>query len=93
MNIYIKYILSLVPKVSQFAKLFRNGSSQAVRLPQEFRFKGEKVRIRRSGNSVVLEPVITDAEEWLAALKKIPHDPDFMARRNQPRTPKRKIFE
>jgi hypothetical protein len=41
----------------------------------------------------VLEPVITDAEEWLAALKSLPPDPDFMARHNQPRTPKRKIFE
>ncbi len=78
--------------MSRYAKLFRNGSSQAVRLPQEFRFKGEKVRIRRSGNCVVLEPVIADPEEWLATLKSIPSDPDFMAHRNQPRTPKREIF-
>ncbi len=79
--------------MGQFGKLFRNGSSQAVRLPQEFRFKGDKVRISRSGNSVVLEPVIADPEEWLATLKKIPADQDFMAKRNQPRTPKREIFE
>jgi antitoxin VapB len=79
--------------MSQFAKLFQNGSSQAVRLPQEFRFKGDKVRIRRFGNSVVLEPLIADPEEWLAALKNIPADPDFMAQRHQPRTPKREIFE
>ena len=79
--------------MSRFAKLFQNGSSQAVRLPQEFRFKGDKVRIRRSGNSVVLEPLIADPEEWLAALKTIPRDPDFMAERNQPRTPKREIFK
>jgi antitoxin VapB len=79
--------------MGQFAKLFRNGSSQAVRLPQEFRFKGDKVRIRRSGKGVVLEPLIADPEEWLAALKSIPPDPEFMARRNQPRTPKRDIFE
>lgn len=79
--------------MSQFAKLFRNGSSQAVRLPQAFRFQGDKVLIRRSGNCVVLEPVVADPEEWLAALKSIPADPDFMARRNQPRTPERKIFK
>jgi antitoxin VapB len=78
--------------MGQFAKLFRNGSSQAVRLPQEFRFQGDKVRIRRSGNCIVLEPVIADPEEWLTALKKIPPDEDFMAQRNQPRTPKRRIF-
>lgn len=79
--------------MSQFAKLFRNGSSQAVRLPREFRFEGDKVRIRRSGNSVILEPVIEDPDEWLASLKNIPADPDFMKKRNQPKTPKRKIFE
>ena len=39
------------------AKLFRNGSSQAVRLPKEFRFPGREVLIRREGKAVVLEPV------------------------------------
>lgn len=38
------------------AKLFRNGRSQAVRLPKEFRFEGEEVSIRREGRSVILEP-------------------------------------
>lgn len=31
----------------QTAKLFRNGRSQAVRLPSEFRFEGSEVFIRR----------------------------------------------
>ena len=39
------------------AKLFRNGGSQAVRLPKEFQFEGMEVRIRREGQKVVLEPV------------------------------------
>lgn len=38
------------------AKLFRNGRSQAVRLPEEFRFEGEEVVIRRAGKKVILEP-------------------------------------
>ena len=29
------------------AKLFRNGGSQAVRLPAEFRFEGDEVYVRR----------------------------------------------
>jgi antitoxin VapB len=40
------------------AKLFKNGRSQAVRLPKEFRFEGNEVAIRRdplTGN-VVLTP-------------------------------------
>lgn len=39
------------------AKLFRNGRSQAVRLPKEFRFEGAEVAIRREGERVILEPV------------------------------------
>ncbi|HEY2172070.1 MAG TPA: type II toxin-antitoxin system VapB family antitoxin [Candidatus Angelobacter sp.] len=79
--------------MTQFAKLFQNGSSQAVRLPKEFRFKGDKVRIRRVGKSVVLEPLADDPESWLAELKKVPADPEFMKERRQPKTPKRPIFK
>jgi antitoxin VapB len=79
--------------MSQFAKLFQNGSSQAVRLPREFRFKGDKVRIRRVGKSVVLEPLADDPESWLAELKKVPADPEFMKERRQPKTPKRTVFK
>jgi virulence-associated protein VagC len=39
------------------AKLFWNGRSQAVRLPKEFRFRGEEVQIRKEGDAVILEPV------------------------------------
>ena len=42
------------------AKIFWSGRSQAVRLPNEFRFAGDEVRIRREGNSVVLEPIASD---------------------------------
>jgi antitoxin VapB len=43
------------------AKLFWSGRSQAVRLPKDFRFHGEMVRIRRHGSSVILEPM---ADDW-----------------------------
>lgn len=43
------------------ARLFRNGRSQAVRLPKEFRFEGTEVSVRREGDAVVLEPVVTKA--------------------------------
>jgi antitoxin VapB len=52
------------------AKLFRNGNSQAVRLPQEFRFPGTEVRIRRKGDAVILEPLIRDTKEWFAAMDR-----------------------
>ncbi len=49
------------------ARLFWSGRSQAVRLPKDFRFQGEEVRIRRHGNSVILEP-IADDWSWLDAI-------------------------
>ena len=45
------------------AKLFKNGRSQAVRLPKEFRFEGTEVAIRRDETSgeVTLSPSIAPA--------------------------------
>ena len=40
----------------QTAKLFPNGQSQAVRLPKEYRFEGDRVYIQRVGEAVVLLP-------------------------------------
>ena len=69
------------------AKLFKVGGSQAVRLPKEFRFTGDRVRIRKEGNRVVLEPIPQSKEEVLAWLKEIQSafGPDFMPEgRDQP---------
>jgi antitoxin VapB len=41
------------------AKLFKNGRSQAVRLPKEFRFEGKEVAVRRdpvTGDVVLSQP-------------------------------------
>jgi antitoxin VapB len=77
---------------SNVAKLFQNGSSQAVRLPREFRFEGDRVRIRRAGHGVLLEPLVADPSEWFAELDGF-NSAAFLKRgRNQPRTPRRKIF-
>jgi len=51
----------------EIAKIFWSGRSQAVRLPKDFRFQTEEVRIRRHGNAVILEPVATDWG-WLDAI-------------------------
>jgi antitoxin VapB len=51
----------------QTAKLFWSGRSQAVRLPKDFRFQGDEVRIRRHGSAVILEPGADDWS-WLDAL-------------------------
>jgi antitoxin VapB len=58
------------------AKVFWSGRSQAVRLPKEFRFDTNEVRIRKHGNAVILEPVATDWA-WLTTLE--PLDDAFIA--------------
>lgn len=52
--------------MTKTAKLFRNGRSQAVRLPAEFRFEGEEVDIWRDSISgdVILSPHRKKPETW-----------------------------
>lgn len=75
------------------AKLFANGRSQAVRLPREFRFEGDSVRIRRVAGGVLLEPLVRDTAGWFAELDRLNSVP-FMAKgRRQPSAPKREVFK
>ena len=75
------------------AKLFRNGRSQAVRLPREFRFEGEQVRVRRVAQGVLLEPLISDPAEWFAELDRLNEGALLPGGRHQPPTPRREIFK
>jgi antitoxin VapB len=56
--------------VATRAKIFRNGGSQAVRLPKSCRFTDdqEEVIVRRVGRQVILEPADEWSEEFLACL-------------------------
>jgi antitoxin VapB len=38
------------------AKLFRNNRSQAVRIPAEFEFSGNRVLIHKEGDRLIIEP-------------------------------------
>ena len=63
------------------AKVFWSGRSQAVRLPKQYRFDTEEVRIRRQGDAVVLEPIAKDWK-WLDDLTG-PLDRDFVEAANE----------
>ncbi len=78
---------------SGVAKLFRNGRSQAVRLPREFRFEGDAVRVRRVPEGLLLEPMIANTAKWFAAMDAIGGDPLLKKGRKQPPAPRRKIFD
>ncbi len=65
------------------AKLFQNGSSQAVRLPKEFRFRGDRVYIKKLGNAVILLPIRNSWESLTSSLAMFTED--FMQEREQPK--------
>jgi antitoxin VapB len=66
-------------------KLFRNGASQAVRLPAEFRFEGKEVYATRDEETgdVVLSrrPGARSWSEFFALMRTIDIPDDFMADR------------
>jgi antitoxin VapB len=78
---------------SKTAKLFKNGRSQAVRLPREFRFEGDEVRIRQVSDGVLLQPKISNVTEWFERLDGFKST--FMKKesRQQPVAPEREIFD
>jgi len=64
------------------ARLFKNGRSQAVRLPKEYRFEGDRVYIKRVGRTVILIPY---HEPWQSLFDSLDQfSDDFMVEREQP---------
>ena len=53
------------------AKIFTTGRSQAVRLPKAYRFDTAEVFIEKVGNSVILRPKKDEPGEWGTRLQAI----------------------
>ncbi len=65
------------------AKIFLNGSSQALRLPKAYRFEGKEVYIKRISQGILLIPKDKSVWGiWEKNLKK--YSKPFMTDRNQP---------
>lgn len=82
---------------TRVAKLFKNGASQAVRLPAEFRFEGEEVYLTRDDRTgdVLLSsrPGTGTWTEFFDLLSTVEVPPDFMADRPMNRQPReRNLF-
>lgn len=56
------------------AKLFANGSSQAVRLPKEIRFSGTEVYVQKIGSSLMLVPKDKAWETFLEGINDFTDD-------------------
>lgn len=71
-------------------KLFKNGQSQAVRIPKPFQFVGiDEVVIRRQGNAVIITP---KRKTWVSLGDMDKADADFMAQRDDMLDTDRVIF-
>jgi antitoxin VapB len=79
-----------MPK-TRIAKLFKNGASQAVRLPAEFRFKGDRVYVFRDEktNNVILseKPGSQVWDEFFEFMKTVNIPEDWMKDRPMNRIP------
>lgn len=76
--------------MQQTAKIFRNGRSQAVRLPAEFRFSCKEVIIERSGETIILRPKPPSWDDFFARHSDVPGD--FLADRVDLPPQDREIF-
>lgn len=85
--------------MTRTAKLFKNGRSQAVRLPAEFRFEGDEVFIRKDEETgdVILSKRPASWDEFFRlrdeAIKADPHAiEDFLADRKDEPPQHREFF-
>jgi antitoxin VapB len=76
------------------AKLFRNGRSQAVRLPAEYRFEGSEVFVRRdvSTGDVILSRRPDSWKELFKLMDAGGVPEDFLAKREDAPPQERNIF-
>jgi antitoxin VapB len=53
-------------RMTQTAKIFMNGRSQAVRLPADFRFEGSEVFIRKDDQTgdIILSERVAPSNDW-----------------------------
>lgn len=88
-NVEKVYTLTYIHEIAmpQFAKVFRSGNSQAVRLPKDFRFDVEEVEVSREGDAVILRPRRGVSTRWASLRAAVDRgfSADFMAEgRQQP---------
>ncbi|MBP7864826.1 MAG: antitoxin [Acidobacteria bacterium] len=76
--------------MAQTAKLFRNGRSQAVRLPLKFRFPGREVFIEKQGEAVILRPKPEGWDDFFIRPSLVPDD--FLSDRSDPPPEDRELF-
>jgi len=78
--------------MTQLAKVFQNGRSQAIRIPKEFRVDTTEVFIEKVGDTLVIRPTkINKWDEFFDILDEFDTS-DFMLDREQPPLDNKELF-
>jgi antitoxin VapB len=72
------------------AKIFKNGQSQAVRLPKEFRFNSKEVFIKKTKDGILLMDIVDPIEIMRKSISQFTDD--YMSERIQPPPQAREEF-
>ncbi len=80
--------------MAKTAKLFRNGRSQAVRLPSEYRFEGSEVYVRRdpATGDVILSRRPESWKDLFALVDSVEVPEDFLSDRRDASPQKRDLL-
>lgn len=79
--------------MSEIAKLFKNGSSQAVRLPKKYRFENQDEVFIKNVEDGVLLISTTNRSAWDHMFDKLDEfSDDFMNTRVQPEQTRNEMF-
>lgn len=74
------------------AKVFKNGQSQAIRIPKEFRVNSDEVYIEKVNNTLVIKPKSKDKwESFFQELSKVDTH-NFLKQREQLPMQERELF-
>lgn len=78
--------------MTMLAKVFKNGQSQAIRIPKEFRVNSDEVYIECVNDMLIIKPKLTNKwESFFQELENIESD-DFLAQREQLPAQERDLF-
>ncbi len=76
--------------MSQTAKVFKNGRSQAIRLPKEYRVEGSEVYIEKIGDSILI--VQKDKNIWDVMRNALGDLSELDFDRDEPKVQIRELF-
>lgn len=74
----------------KFAKIFKSGNSQALRLPKEFQFHSKEVEIFKRGTDVILREKPKNLKHAFELLSSMPND--FYSNKREDSLPQEREF-